>query len=92
MRLFHPTDHRQTNVFLYTSVVTDNLIHISWCRSRFNTQPAATTFIGKEINKQKNKGLLAAAVQTEDDKQTEYPSDDSVAEGELPSTVTKQTH
>lgn len=63
----------------------------SWCRSRFTAQPAATNFIGKEINKQKNKGLLAAAVQSEDDKQTENASDDSVAEGELPSTATKQS-
>lgn len=63
----------------------------SWRHSRFTAQSAATNFIGKEINKQKNKGLLAAAVQSEDDKQTENASDDSVAEGELPSTATKQS-
>ena len=35
---------------------------------------------GKEINKEKNKGLLAAAL-SDDDKQTGDNSDDSIAEG-----------
>ena len=34
------------------------------------------------MNKEKNKGMLAAALSTNDDKQTGYNSDDSIAEGE----------
>ena len=35
------------------------------------------------MNKEKNKGLLASALSADDDKQTGYNSDDSIAEGEL---------
>jgi len=38
--------------------------------------------LGKEMNKLKNKGLLAAAL-SDDDKQTADRSDESIAEGEL---------
>ena len=37
---------------------------------------------GKEMNKEKNKGLLASAL-SEDEKPPGYNSDDSIAEGEL---------
>ena len=39
--------------------------------------------LGKEMNKEKNKGLLASALSADDDKQTGYNSDESIAEGEL---------
>lgn len=42
-------------------------------------RPAAH-ILGKELNKQKNKGLLAVS-QADDDKQAAYASDDSIAEG-----------
>ena len=43
---------------------------------------------GKEINKEKNKGLLAAAL-SEDEKPSGYNSDDSIAEGELLGSVNR---
>lgn len=41
---------------------------------------AGAHILGKELNKLKNKGLLA---EPEDDKQTGYGSDESIAEGEI---------
>lgn len=60
--------------------VRTRLLRVCQVNCYFFLFKTETQVFGKEINKEKNKGLLAAAL-SDDEKETGDNSDDSIAEG-----------